>query len=47
MKKIDPYLTSREIEYIFNKFDADGDNSVDFEEFKAWLEKNNIRMSTK
>ncbi|EGR29941.1 protein kinase domain protein [Ichthyophthirius multifiliis] len=46
MRQIDPQLTREEIEYIFNKFDGDEDNKIDFNEFTKWLKNNNIRMST-
>jgi calcium-dependent protein kinase len=38
-------LTREEIEYIFNKFDDDGSNSIEFDEFRKWLEDNECRMS--
>lgn len=33
MKSIDKELNREEIEFIFNKFDSDGDNRIDFHEF--------------
>lgn len=42
---MDQDLNREEIEYIFNKFDSDGDNVIDFTEFQKWLEHNNIRLS--
>jgi Ca2+-binding EF-hand superfamily protein len=38
MVKIDETITRDEIEYIFNKFDENKDNTISFEEFKKWLE---------
>ncbi|KAM3142202.1 hypothetical protein pb186bvf_005611 [Paramecium bursaria] len=43
--KLDKDITREEIEYIFNKFDDDGNNSIDFDEFKKWLEDNDVRMN--
>ena len=40
--KLDKDITREEIEYIFNKFDDDGNNSIDFDEFKKWLEDNDV-----
>jgi Ca2+-binding EF-hand superfamily protein len=45
LTRIDKELTREEIEYIFNKFDDDGSNSIEFEEFKKWLEDNDCRMT--
>jgi len=45
LTRIDKNLTREEIEYIFNKFDDDGSNSIEFEEFRKWLEDNDCRMS--
>jgi len=45
MKQMDKDLNREEIEYIFNKFDSDGDNKIDFTEFQKWLENHNIRLS--
>ena len=45
LTRIDKNLTREEIEYIFNKFDEDGSNSIEFEEFRKWLEDNDCRMS--
>ena len=45
LTRIDKDLTREEIEYIFNKFDDDGNNLIDFEEFKKWLEDNECRMN--
>lgn len=41
--KIDKDITREEIEYIFNKFDEDGNNQIEFDEFKRWLEKNEVK----
>jgi calcium-dependent protein kinase len=40
--RIDKKLTREEIEYIFNKFDEDGSNSIEFAEFSKWLEENDV-----
>lgn len=45
LHRVDKNLTREEIEYIFNKFDEDGSNSIEFEEFRKWLEDNDCRMS--
>lgn len=45
LTRVDKNLTREEIEYLFNKFDDDGSNSIEFEEFKKWLEDNDCRMS--
>lgn len=45
MTRIDSNLTREEIEYLFNKFDEDGSNSIEFEEFRKWLEDNECRMT--
>ena len=45
LTRIDKDLTREEVEYIFNKFDEDGSNSIEFEEFRKWLEDNNCRMT--
>ncbi|CAD8163035.1 unnamed protein product [Paramecium octaurelia] len=42
LQKVDKDITREEIEYIFNKFDDDGNNQIEFEEFKKWLEDNQI-----
>lgn len=34
------------MEYLFNKFDEDGSNSIEFEEFRKWLEDNECRMTS-
>ena len=34
LKKLDKELQRDEIEYIFNKFDDDGSNSIELTEFK-------------
>jgi len=47
MKSIDTTLERSEVEYIFNKFDDDKDNTISFEEFTKWLSKNDVVMSTK
>ena len=39
---MDKNLTREEIEYIFNKFDDDGNNLIEFNEFKKWLEENDV-----
>jgi calcium-dependent protein kinase len=33
------------VEFVFNKLDEDGNNQVEFEEFRKWLEMNEVRMS--
>jgi Ca2+-binding EF-hand superfamily protein len=33
------------VEFVFNMFDEDHSNSIDFNEFKRWLQKNQVRMS--
>lgn len=43
LTRVDKDIQREEIEYIFNKFDEDGSNSIDFEEFKKWLEDNSVR----
>lgn len=45
LTRIDKNLSREEIEYLFNKFDEDGSNSIEFEEFRKWLEDNDCRMS--
>ena len=45
LKKIDKELQRDEIEYIFNKFDEDGSNSIELIEFKQWLQINDVRMN--
>lgn len=35
--KIDETLNREQIEYIFNRVDADSNNYIDFDEFKQWL----------
>jgi Ca2+-binding EF-hand superfamily protein len=47
MKSIDSEIDRNEIEYIFNKFDDDRDNTISFEEFTKWLSNNDVVMSTK
>ncbi len=42
LMKVDKDITREEIEYIFNKFDDDGNNQIEFEEFKKWLEDNSV-----
>lgn len=46
MLKINPSLQKQEIEYVFYKFDENGDCVIDFQEFTRWLEKNNVQMTT-
>lgn len=45
MHSIDDQLSHEEIDYLFGKFDADGDNTLDFNEFSNWLEMHHVRMS--
>lgn len=45
LQRVDKNLTREEIEYIFNKFDDDGNNQIEFTEFKKWLEENDCRMT--
>ncbi len=40
MQSIDKNLSSEEIKYIFEKFDEDGNNKIDFDEFTKWLKDN-------
>lgn len=40
LHEIDPKLEREEIEFIFNKIDEDGSNSIELAEFKKWLEEN-------
>lgn len=40
--RVDKNLSREEIEYIFNKFDDDGNNQIEFEEFKKWMEDNEV-----
>lgn len=42
LTRVDKNLTREEIEYIFNKFDDDGNNLIEFTEFKKWLEENDV-----
>ena len=42
LTRVDKNLTREEIEYIFNKFDDDGNNQIEFTEFKKWLEDNDV-----
>lgn len=44
LAKVDKNLTREEIEYIFNKFDDDGNNFIEFNEFKKWLEDNEVYL---
>ncbi|CAD8048740.1 unnamed protein product [Paramecium primaurelia] len=44
LTRVDKDIQRDEIEYIFNKFDEDGSNSIDFEEFKKWMEDNSIQV---
>lgn len=34
---IDKNLTREEIEHLFNKFDENGNNQIEFKEFHKWL----------
>ena len=43
---IDKNLTREEIEYIFNKFDEDGNNKIEFAEFTNLLSKHNIYVDS-
>ena len=43
LTRVDKNLTREEIEYIFNKFDDDGNNQIEFTEFKKWLEDNDVK----
>lgn len=47
MREIDNNLTNEEVEYLFNKFDDDNSGTIEFSEFKRFLEVNNVRMSTR
>jgi len=40
LSSINKNLTREEIEYIFNKFDTDGNNIIEFDELKKWLDTN-------
>ncbi len=42
--KLDKDITREEIEYLFNKFDEDHSNSIEFEEFRKWLEDNDVNI---
>ena len=42
LTRVDKDISREEIEYIFNKFDEDGSNSIEFEEFKKWMEDNSV-----
>lgn len=44
LTRVDKNLTREEIEYIFNKFDDDGNNLIEFTEFKKWLEENDVKF---
>jgi len=44
LTRVDKNLTREEIEYIFNKFDDDGNNLIEFNEFKKWLEENDVNI---
>jgi len=35
---INSSISREEIEFIFNKFDEDGNNTIELSEFKKWLE---------
>lgn len=35
-------ITREEIEYVFNKFDEDKSNSIELNEFRKWLEDNDV-----
>lgn len=45
LQRVDKNLTREEIEYIFNKFDDDGNNQIEFTEFKKWLEENDVALA--
>ena len=45
LTRVDKNLTREEIEYIFNKFDDDGNNLIEFTEFKKWLEENDVKFT--
>ena len=47
MQTIDKQLDRNQIEYIFNKFDDDGNKTISFQEFTKWLSNNNVNMSNK
>lgn len=44
LNTIDKDLGREEIEFLFNKFDTDGNNEIDFKEFSNWLEQNDCPM---
>lgn len=43
LNTIDKNLSREEIEFLFNKFDSDGNGEIDFVEFENWLEANYVR----
>lgn len=47
MREIDSSLLEEEILFLFNKFDDDENGTIQFNEFKKWLEENKIRMTSK